>query len=212
MKNIVVLIDLTRISDAALAHAAMIARSAKAKLILLHVASPDRSHVEDQLIGALKENAAYIGKMPADLEYKVVFGSFFDIIGGILNDLQADLVVVGTHGLPGNDGNFYTQKISTLLKSLTVPKIVIQGHRDLLPEPLYNWMVAKAGGPSVLAKVQWLADAYKSEIHQASQVEDLEELETEAFDEDCALLVWQGDIEKGKDLIFNSFGIPVLMG
>jgi len=210
MKNIVVLVDLTKISDAAIAHASQMSLAAGAKITLLHIATAEKSNILEQLKKAVQESTRILAQKPKHLEVRVATGDFFTLIKSELQSLQPDLVSIGTHALPGRDGHLYAEKIVQLLAQIEAPKLIVQGQRDLRIEPMDQWLVA-GGDDSFLTSVDWIQQALSAEIMHASQHENIEALETEALDEHATLIVWTGDLDAGKDLLFNSFGIPVLI-
>jgi nucleotide-binding universal stress UspA family protein len=211
MKNIVVLIDFTRVCEPAIAQAGRIARKSNSKLILLHIAPEEQRENFDKLIAELDIFAEVLGKNPINLVRHIEFGDFMTIIGNTLQMLNTDLIVVGTHGIRGRQRNLFSRNIAALLQELKMPTIIVQGQQELEPSELDSWLVAGDRMNDGLDAVSWLKEFYQPGIRFSVAATEPESIETEAFDNDCSLIVWQGNAEQGMDLILNHFGIPVLL-
>lgn len=211
MKNIVALVDFTRVCEAAIAQAGRIARKTDARLTLLNIAPEDKRGDRDELISEINVFAEVLGTKPINLELHVEFGDFFTIIGNVLQMLKTDLVVIGTHGIRGKQRNLFSKNIAHLLKELQVPALIVQGQRDQAPSELNAWLLAGEHLDENLPLISWARDAYDAELVISKNTENIDEIETEAFDNDCSLIVWHGNADDGMDLILNHFGIPVLL-
>ena len=101
MKKILVPIDFTVVSENAVSHAENIARHIQAEIYLFHVIS-SKSKMDD----AERRMVAYRTMMQERFP-KVAFssgikeGSIFDDIGDVASDIDAALIVMGTHGMRG---------------------------------------------------------------------------------------------------------------
>ncbi len=101
MKKILVPIDFTVVSENAVSHAENIARHIQAEIYLFHVIS-SKSKMDD----AERRMVAYRTMMQEKFP-KVTFssgikeGSIFDDIGDVASDIDAALIVMGTHGMRG---------------------------------------------------------------------------------------------------------------
>jgi nucleotide-binding universal stress UspA family protein len=211
MKNIVVLIDFTRVCEPAIAQAGRIARKADGRLILLHIAPEDQRDSFDKLMEELDVFAGVLGKKPINLVRHVEFGDFMTIIGNTLQMLNTDLIIVGTHGIRGRQRNLFSKNIATLLQELNMPTIIVQGQQELEPSDLSSWLISGDRMGEGIDSIEWLRALYEPEIRNSSNENEPESIETEAFDNDCSLIVWQGESDQGMDLILNHFGIPVLL-
>lgn len=209
MKNIIALVDFTRVSEAAIAQGGKIARISDAKLTLLHVAPEEERKNEEDLISELNVSAEVLGNQPITTEVHVEFGEFQSAIADILVRLKADLVLIGTHGIRGIQRNLFSKNIAKLLQELKVPSMVVQGQRDQASSDFENWLLVGVD-KNDLGQIDWMKDAYKAEMHE-SKKEKIESIEAEAFDADCNLIVFKGDSDMSVDLVLNSFGIPVLL-
>jgi nucleotide-binding universal stress UspA family protein len=209
MKNIIALVDFTRVSEAAIAQAGKIARTANTKLTLLHVAPQEDRKNEEELIAELNVSAEVLGKDPLNLDLHIEFGNFQTAIADILVELAADLVVIGTHGIRGIQRNLFSKNIAELMQKLQMPALVVQGQREQAPDDLDRWLLVGIGTP-MLASLDWLRSAYNPHTIDAVK-EDVESIETEALDEECNLIVYTGAGGMSVDLVLNSFGIPVLL-
>lgn len=211
MKNIVVLVDFTRVCEPAIAQAGRIARKSDAQLVLLHVAGEDERGNLDKFMQELHVFAEILGGTPINLVHHVEFGDFITIIGKTLQMLKTDLVIVGTHGIRGRQRNLFSRNIASLLKELHLPTMVVQGQQELEPSDLSSWLISGDRMNDRTESIDWLKDTYTPSVRFSVNATEPESVETEAFDKDCSLIIWQGDSDKGMDLILNHFGIPVLL-
>lgn len=92
--------DFTEQADAAVSHAAMVAKSFGGEVILLHVISSEkaRSTAEEKL-KELSETAA--NTFSVDVKFEIRKGSIFDRIPEVAQELNVMLIVMGTHGVKG---------------------------------------------------------------------------------------------------------------
>lgn len=114
MRNILLATDFSHSSDAALAHAASIARRYDAKMFLAHVIRPDayqlvppevtavaleqtRRYAEQQMAGLL------ISGRLRDIPHQVLLGTgeLWPVLSELMSRHDIDLIVVGTHGRTG---------------------------------------------------------------------------------------------------------------
>ncbi len=210
MPHVIALVDFTRVSEAAIAQAGRIARTAYAKLTLLHVAPEDQQDSRENLISELNVSAEVLGKKPIQMELHVEFGDFQTVIGDLLVRLKADMVVIGTHGIRGIQRNLFSKNIAKLMKDMRLPALVVQGQRDQAVSDLDNWLLVGMADDEV-AKLNWLKDAYNAEWQIAEQNQKVEDIEEEAFEKDSNLIILKNLGDDGVDLVLNSFGIPVLL-
>ena len=92
--------DFTEVADAAISHAAMVAKSFNGQVVLLHVISSEkaRSTAEDKL-KEIATNAS--NTYSVDVSYEIRKGSIFDRIPEVAKELDTMLIVMGTHGIKG---------------------------------------------------------------------------------------------------------------
>ena len=103
--------DFSSASDAALPHAASLAKEAGARLVIVHVEEPPLAYGGGELYYGLPEpNSAAIAAMlervkPADpgvaFEHRMAMGNPADEIVQLARDEKASLIVLGTHGRSG---------------------------------------------------------------------------------------------------------------
>lgn len=125
MKKIAVLVDFTSIGKKALEFAGNIAARTDAKLVLVHVSENHEESKLEELESALNDMHVMV-PAASDISNHVVSGSFFSIIPSVINDIDADLVVVPTHGKVGIMQHLLGSNILKLVKTLPVPTLVIQ--------------------------------------------------------------------------------------
>lgn len=142
MKSIAVLIDFTSISAKALEFAVSLATRAKASLVLVHVAE-----AEDEDIDAVKLRLkALHASIPQSVQVTdlVQSGAFLTVIKSLIAELNPDLVVVPTHGKVGLRQNLFGSNILKLLKSLSIPALVVQ-EESVLKEDSFRSILFPVG-------------------------------------------------------------------
>ncbi len=101
MKTILVPIDFTSVSENAVNHAENLARTISAGLHLLHVVAKS-SMTEDADARMQAYVAMASNRFPKlQVKYSVVKGSIFDEIGETAVNVDASIIVMGTHGMKG---------------------------------------------------------------------------------------------------------------
>ena len=126
-KLIVVPWDFTQIAEHALAHAVKISRMTGNDICLLHVISKDAKSAEQKVkkIGLQKITEENSAKYNAAITYAVIKGSIFSDIAEFVNDKEASLVVMGTHGMKGMQKITGSWALKVIVKS-EAPFIVVQ--------------------------------------------------------------------------------------
>jgi nucleotide-binding universal stress UspA family protein len=100
MKKIIVPTDFTEVADNALKYACEMSEYLNSQVHLLHVIKSEKE--EEEAIAKMKAQAsAYLLKTEHPIENIVIPGNIFDDIPGAAKQHNANLVVMGTHGLQG---------------------------------------------------------------------------------------------------------------
>jgi nucleotide-binding universal stress UspA family protein len=125
--TILVTWDYTELSEAALLHALRIARLVDNEIRLVHVIDPDESKLPlDKVKEKLAKAVEDLGKKHGfGLQGIVLTGTIFKTISEYANDSDAQMVIMGTHGIKG------VQKITgswalRVIVGSSVPFLVIQ--------------------------------------------------------------------------------------
>lgn len=142
MNTIAVLIDFTAISAKALEFAVALALRANASLVLVHVAENED---EDLAAVTARMNDLH-ASVPSSVKLTnlVQSGNFLIVIKSLLAELNPDLVVVPTHGKVGLMQNLFGSNILKLLKSISVPAIVVQ-ENSVLTESSFRSILFPVG-------------------------------------------------------------------
>ncbi|MEQ8910368.1 MAG: universal stress protein [Vicingaceae bacterium] len=98
--KVLVPIDFTEESEAAITHAAFVANSFDGELVLLHVISSEkaRANAEEQLKKIANDASSSYN---INVAYEIKKGSIFDEIPKVAEEKNAMLIVMGTHGVKG---------------------------------------------------------------------------------------------------------------
>lgn len=116
--------DFTPVGDAALKYSVYLATQVRSEIRLVHIVSKQKE--VDAAMTKLKQVINDFG-VPAGIKVtpKIYVGSIFDSLAEVITKEDAQLVVMGTHGMKGTQKIFgsYAMKVIT---SLVVPFIVVQ--------------------------------------------------------------------------------------
>ena len=166
MKTILVPIDFTSVSENAVNHAENVARTISAGLHLLHVVA--KNSMIDDAETRMKAYVAMVHEKYSALkiEYSVVKGSIFGEIGGVANNTDASLIVMGTHGMRGLQFLVGSNALRIVSSSIT-PIVIVQdkgirkeGYDDIVvPLDLHKETKQK------LAIVVRMAKYFNSKVH-----------------------------------------------
>lgn len=126
-KLIVVPWDFTPVAENALAHAVRIGRQVNNEVALLHIVEPGiKQKAEGEkkyLLQRVADNAHV--KYGIAVSWFIVKGSIFTSIAEFVNEKDANLVVMGTHGMKGMQKLTGSWALKVIIKS-KVPFIVVQ--------------------------------------------------------------------------------------
>lgn len=141
MKNILAPLDLKADTSKVLDQALEIARTRQAKLWLLHVAAPDPDfvgyeagpqYIRDARAGILREEHGQLERMVAkvkaegiDCQPILVMGATVETILAEANRINADLLVMGTHGRRGLAKAFMGSTCDEVLRANKFPVLVV---------------------------------------------------------------------------------------
>jgi len=126
-KLVVVPWDFTPVAENALAHAVRIGRQVNNEVALLHIVEPGiKQKAEGEkkyLLQRVADNAHV--KYGIAVSWFIVKGSIFTSIAEFVNEKDANLVVMGTHGMKGMQKLTGSWALKVIIKS-KVPFIVVQ--------------------------------------------------------------------------------------
>lgn len=117
--------DFTPVAECALLHGFKFAEKAKSKkIVLIHIIKNEKEHDEaiEKLNQVVSDNQ---GKHGLKIEAIVRIGSIFTTIGEVAAEVEAELVVMGTHGLKGMQKLTGSWALKVIVSS-KVPFVVIQ--------------------------------------------------------------------------------------
>lgn len=98
--RILVPMDFTPVSDIALEHAIVVGKAFESEIMLLHIIGSKKEMTDARLrMEAWKEKAA--AEYPHTVRTAVRIGSIFEDIDDVAVEQDANLVIMGTHGLKG---------------------------------------------------------------------------------------------------------------
>jgi nucleotide-binding universal stress UspA family protein len=143
VKRILIPTDFSETADLALEHASHLAKLCNAEIILLHVvtsyafkANLPEINAEDEAFNAklsgvvgskLEEYAASLSeKFSCPVHTKVAYGSVRDEVVRMANDLDADIIILGTHGVSGIREFFMGSNAFRIVSEAGCPVLSVQ--------------------------------------------------------------------------------------
>ncbi len=171
-KLILVPTDFTPVADNALKHGLSVAKTVGGEIGLVHIV-PKKSHIEE---AKLKLNLLLerLGGASAGVRISPIVrvGTIFEDIGDLAEELEAELIVMGTHGMRGMQ--FITgSRALKVITSSTTPFVVVQeskikdsGYDDIVvPLDLSKETKQKLNLAAKMAKY------FKSRVHLITPIE-----------------------------------------
>lgn len=124
MKTILVPTDFTPVGDNALRYGEFLARYLNAKIVLLHIVD-DQEDVPEAKRKLLEVAQKYKNDYNIEIVPEVRIGSIFEDITNCAAEVEASLVVMGTHGMRGIQKliGSYAMRV---IKDSTIPFVVVQ--------------------------------------------------------------------------------------
>src|SRR6056300_1462327 len=120
--------DFSEVADTAISHAAMVAKSFDGQVILLHVVSSDKAkEMAEEKLKTISSEAS--NTYSVDVSYGIRKGSIFDRIPEVAEEMNAMLIVMGTHGLKGIQHLTGSYALKVIGQS-KVPFIVVQSKKS----------------------------------------------------------------------------------
>jgi nucleotide-binding universal stress UspA family protein len=123
-KKILVPTDFTRVSDVACDHALLMAKTIEAELHIIHIIESKKQIAEARMkMDALKEFMRT--EKGTDVHTIIRIGSIFEDIDKVAIEIDAALIIMGTHGLRGMQFLTGSRALKIVTES-SVPFIVVQ--------------------------------------------------------------------------------------
>jgi nucleotide-binding universal stress UspA family protein len=168
LRKLVSLIDFTGVSQMALEHTAILARQSVCLVTLLHIADESKRSQEKEIKAQIRQFASHLEDEGISFSIQVDYGNFFEIIAGSIEALDCDLIVIGTHGIKGIKQNFVNSNIVKLIRLISTPAFIIQGHSQS-PQEGYSQMLIpllEMKDSRFLEKpVELLTSLFKTKLH-----------------------------------------------
>jgi universal stress protein A len=140
LKSILVPMDFSKISEKALEYAVPLAKQFGAKISVLHVMEPppysiDLTYLpmgEGFPIGSMKKELEALATKTIEpnllKDVIVQIGTAFEVITNVARDLEADLIVITTHGHTGLKHVFMGSTAERVVRHAPCPVLVVRRH------------------------------------------------------------------------------------
>jgi nucleotide-binding universal stress UspA family protein len=172
-KKIFVPIDFTTTSEQSAKQATSIAVKANYPITLFHVITNESSNKGENaaVLDKLKERAETVKINGVVCDSSVVKGNIFDEIPKAANQIENQLMVIGTHGIQGIKQKLLGADMLKLIRKINIPCLVVQSDcicRD------YSPIVFPVGGhegfEALVEATAMIAKLYGSEVHLYSVI------------------------------------------
>ncbi len=171
--TILVPTDFSKVADCAMNHALKLAEHTDGQVYLLHVVAGRNDVAETRRKLQVEIEKAHRENSKVPVRELVRIGSIYDDIGDAASEINADLIVMGTHGMRGMQ--FITgSRALRVITSSKVPFIVVQERR--IKEGGYDSIVVPLDlhkeTRQKLTLVAEMAKAFNSKVHLITPRED----------------------------------------
>lgn len=177
MKKIIVPVDFSKHSYYALEVGATLARRIDATLFVLHILDLPHMALDDGdtpasifMLKQVKKRMAETLKKPylegLNVEDEVVYDQPIDYISEKANDINADLIVMGTHGASGSKEAFIGSNTEKVVRTADIPVLAIK-NRNPEFEPKNIVFASNFYGEvdSIFEKFKAFANLFNAKIH-----------------------------------------------
>jgi nucleotide-binding universal stress UspA family protein len=168
MKKIFVPIDFTTTSEQSAKQAILIAKKANYPITLFHVITNESSNKGENaaVLDKLKERTETVIKNGVACDSNVATGNIFDEIPKAANQIENQLMVIGTHGIQGIKQKLLGADMLKLIRKVKIPCLVVQADcicRDY--SPIIFPVGGHEGFETLVEATAMIAKLYGSEIH-----------------------------------------------
>lgn len=136
MRKIVVLFDFTDTVKISLDHAVHLAAD-DAEVYLVHVTKELKQENEEELKNKINSKAVVFSDNNIPYHVKIGTGNLFDAAKNLVEEIQPDLVIAGTHGIHGIKKSLFGSSIHKIVQMLPAPTLVVSDY-TLPPETGYK--------------------------------------------------------------------------
>ena len=158
--------DFTEVAHTAINHAVELAKTTKTSVVILHVVKEQED--VNSITEKLEEEVQLANKTSNDVEVTslIKVGNIFDDIGDAANEVNASLIVMGTHGASGWQKLTGSKALKVITNS-SVPFIVVQ--KEVMRESGYDSIITPLDlhneTKQKLEIVADIAQYFDSEVH-----------------------------------------------
>lgn len=165
-KNLLVPTDFSKVADCAVNHATAVAKTIDGKINLLHVVSK-KDHMDEALLKMKLLTGRLVKENPGATYNPIIrVGNIFDDIAEVAEELQAELIIMGTHGMKGMQFITGSRALKVVTSSAT-PFIIVQerGIKDSGYDDIVVPLDMSKETKQKLAVVGIMAQYFKSRVH-----------------------------------------------
>jgi nucleotide-binding universal stress UspA family protein len=156
--------DFTPVGDSAVAYATQLALILNAQIDLLHVVAKGKDTSTPKL--AIETLISKLEKSNVSAKSHIEHGNIFEDIGRVADEIQARLIVMGTHGVKGMQHMLGSNALKVITNS-DVPFIVVQ-KKPMKPEGFKNIVIPVDFNQEVKQSIKYaweIGKYFQSKIH-----------------------------------------------
>jgi len=198
-KKVLVPVDFTKVSETAMEHAIVVAKTIDAEIHAIHIISNKAQITEAKLkLDALRERT--LNEKAIEIQTLVRIGNIFEDIDKAATELDASLIIMGTHGLRGMQ--FLTGgRALRIVTESSIPFIVVQ-ERTIRPHGYHKLVVPMDLHKETKQKLSLVADMaeyFGSKVHLISPGETDEFLKNQLERN----IIFSGEYLEGKNIPYE---------
>ncbi len=198
-KKVLVPVDFTKVSETAMEHAIIVAKTIDAEIHAIHIISNKAQIAEAKLkLDALRERT--LNEKAIAIQTLVRIGNIFEDIDKAATELDASLIIMGTHGLRGMQ--FLTGgRALRIVTESSIPFIVVQ-ERTIRPHGYHKLVVPMDLHKETKQKLSLVADMaeyFGSKVHLISPGETDEFLKNQLERN----IIFAGEYLEGKNIPYE---------
>jgi nucleotide-binding universal stress UspA family protein len=163
-KKILVPVDFTKVSDIAIEHALLMGKTILADIHLIHIVENKKQVADARLkIDSLKDRVRV--ENGVEIHTHVRIGNIFEDIDKAATEMDASLIIMGTHGASGAE-RIIGSNASRVISYSSTPVIVVKTSKN--PNAYRNIIFPLDLSSESKQKVKWaihLGKSYQSTIH-----------------------------------------------
>lgn len=141
MKNMLVLIDFSPISQLVLEQVLLIAKSNHTKIIFCHVSNTTSENKLEEINQSFSPYITKVNELGLAHETYIAYGNLIEGVKAAVAQFNADIIIAGTHGKQGILQHLFGSKIFSLIREVPSPFLVLNAQSKIVDQGFKNVLV-----------------------------------------------------------------------